>query len=147
MFSTSVKQICNEYLIKFSENQSPPKLENRKASPCSPCAPNLFHVLVSRIPGYHNLCSPALTFTLNNVFPQLKIEAATRINFVTVCRFFHIFMLPIFQLMFTVLPLFPDTFILLTIVESQCSVLAQRKFSKVSETISSCNEEFPVLLR
>ena len=60
MFSTSVKQICNEYLIKFSENQSAPKLENRKTSPCSPCAPNLFHVLVSRIPGYHNLCSPVV---------------------------------------------------------------------------------------
>ena len=25
---------------------------------CSPCAPNLLHVLVSRILGYHNLCSP-----------------------------------------------------------------------------------------
>ena len=58
MFLTSLKQTCNEYLIKFSENQSAPKLENRKTSPCSPCAPNLLHVLVSRIPGYHNLCSP-----------------------------------------------------------------------------------------
>jgi len=58
LFLTSLKQICNEYLIKFSENQSAPKLENRKTSPCSPCAPNLLHVLVSRIPGYHNLCSP-----------------------------------------------------------------------------------------
>ena len=55
MFLTSLKQTCNEYLIKFSENQSTPKLENRKTSPC---APNLLHVLVSRIPGYHNLCSP-----------------------------------------------------------------------------------------
>ena len=45
--------------IWLSENQSTPKLENRKASPCSPCAPNLLHVLVSRIIGYHNLCSPA----------------------------------------------------------------------------------------
>ena len=60
MFLTSLKQTCNEYLIKFSENQSAPKLENMKTSPCSPCAPNLLHVLVSRIPGYHNLCSPAL---------------------------------------------------------------------------------------
>ena len=59
MFLTSLKQTCNEYLIKFSENQSAPKLENRKTSPCSPCAPNLPHVLLSRIPGYHNLCSPA----------------------------------------------------------------------------------------
>ena len=58
MFLTSLKQTCNEYLIKFSENQSAPKLENRKTSPCSPCAPNLPHVLLSRIPGYHNLCSP-----------------------------------------------------------------------------------------
>ena len=58
MFLTSLKQTCNEYLIKFSENQSAPRLENRKTSPCSPCAPSLLHVLVSRIPGYHNLCSP-----------------------------------------------------------------------------------------
>ena len=58
MFLTSLKQTCNEYLIKFSGNQSAPKLENRKTSPCSPCAPNLLHVLVSRILGYHNLCSP-----------------------------------------------------------------------------------------
>ena len=57
LFLTSLKQTCNEYLIKFSENQSAPKLENRKTSPCSP---NLLHVLVSRIPGYHNLCSPGL---------------------------------------------------------------------------------------
>ena len=56
---TSLKQTCNEYLIKFSENQSAPKLEDRKTSPCSPCAPNLLHLLISRIPGYHNLCSPA----------------------------------------------------------------------------------------
>ena len=58
LFLTSLKQICNECLIKFSENQSAPRLENRKTSPCSPCAPNLLHVLVSQIPGYHNLCSP-----------------------------------------------------------------------------------------
>ena len=58
LFLTSLKQTCNEYLIKFPENQSAPKLENRKTSPCSPCAPNLLHVLVSRILGYHNLCSP-----------------------------------------------------------------------------------------
>ena len=64
MSLTSLKQICNEYLIKFSENQSAPKLENRKTSPCSPSAPNLLHVLVSRILGYHNLCSPDWTLTL-----------------------------------------------------------------------------------
>ena len=58
LFLTSLKQICNECLIKFSGNQSAPKLENRKTSPCFPCAPNLLHVLVSLIPGYHNLCSP-----------------------------------------------------------------------------------------
>ena len=32
---------------RFSENQSAPRLENRKTSPCSPCAPNLLHVLIS----------------------------------------------------------------------------------------------------
>ena len=58
MFLTSLKQTCNDYLIKFSDNQSTPKLENRKTSPCSPCAPNLLHVLVFWILGYHNLCSP-----------------------------------------------------------------------------------------
>ena len=47
MFLTSLKQICNEYLIKFSENQSAPKLENRKTSPCSTCAPNLLHCTCS----------------------------------------------------------------------------------------------------
>ena len=52
---TSLKQTCYEYLIKFSENQSAPKLEKRKTSPC---VPNLLRVLVSRILGYHNLCSP-----------------------------------------------------------------------------------------
>ena len=45
-------------MIKFSENQSAPKLENRKTSPFSPCAPNLLHVLPSRMVGWHNLCSP-----------------------------------------------------------------------------------------
>ena len=38
LFLTSLIQTCNEYLIKFSENQSAPKLENRKTSPCSPRA-------------------------------------------------------------------------------------------------------------
>ena len=43
---------------RFSENQSAPRLENRKISRCSPCASNLLHVLLSRIVGQHNLCSP-----------------------------------------------------------------------------------------
>ena len=64
LFLTSLKQTCSEYLIKFSENQSAPKLENRKTSPCSPCAPNLLHVLLSRTTGYHNLCSPVLVIVL-----------------------------------------------------------------------------------
>ena len=51
LFLTSLKQTCNEYLIKFSENQSSPEFENRKTSPYSPCAPNLLHVLVSWILG------------------------------------------------------------------------------------------------
>ena len=58
MFLTSLKQICNEYLIKFSENQSASKLENRKTSPCSPRAPNLLHVFPSRMVGWHKLCNP-----------------------------------------------------------------------------------------
>jgi len=62
-----LKQICNEYLIKFSENQSAPKLENRKTSPCSPCAPNLLHVLMSRTTGYHNLCSPGCLQQIENL--------------------------------------------------------------------------------
>ena len=43
MFLTSLKQICNEYLIKFSENPSAPKLENRENismfSTCSELTP------------------------------------------------------------------------------------------------------------
>ena len=58
MFLTSLEQICNEYLIMFSENQSAPQFENRKTSRYSPCARNLLHLLVSWKPGYHNLCSP-----------------------------------------------------------------------------------------
>ena len=72
LFLTSLKQICNECLIKFSENQSAPKLENRKTSPCSPCAPNLPHVLVSRIPGYHNLCSPVNNCVFDNFLHQIN---------------------------------------------------------------------------
>merc|ERR1712156_860315 len=71
LFLTSLKQTCSEYLIKFSENQSAPKLENRKTSPCSPCAPNLPHVLLSRIPGYHNLCSPVQHLS---VFTLMALE-------------------------------------------------------------------------
>ena len=59
MFLTSLKQTCNEYLVKFYENQTAPKLENRKTSPCSPHAPNLLHVLPSRMVGWHKLCNPA----------------------------------------------------------------------------------------
>ena len=88
LFVTSIKQICNEYLIKFSENQSAPMLENRKT-----CAPNLLHVLVSRILGYHNLwhklCSPVQAGTLfdyNNQYEMnmnhMIINPAT-LNFLT----------------------------------------------------------------
>ena len=58
MFLTSLKQTYNEYLIKFSENQSASKLESWKTSPCSPPAPNLFHALPSRLVGWHKLCNP-----------------------------------------------------------------------------------------
>ena len=74
MFLTSLKQTCNEYLIKFSENQSAPKLENtsvenRRTSPCSPRAPNLLHVLPSRMVGWNDLCTPdpqPVTYHLKN---------------------------------------------------------------------------------
>ena len=42
---------------RFSENQSALKLENRKRSPCSPRAPNLLHVLPSRMVGWNELCN------------------------------------------------------------------------------------------
>ena len=45
---------------RFSENQSAPKLENRKTSPCSPRAPNLLHVLPSRMVGWNELCTPGV---------------------------------------------------------------------------------------
>ena len=78
MFLTSLKQTCNEYLIKFSENQSAPKLGNRKTSPCSPCAPNSLHVLVSRIIGYHNLCSPAPTLHFSDCCVSLLKDNVTQ---------------------------------------------------------------------
>ena len=74
MFLTSLKQTCNEYLIKFSDNQSAPKLENRKTSPCSPCAPNLLHVLVSQ-DTYAALVarlSPNLQTALPRVLDELE---------------------------------------------------------------------------
>ena len=77
MFLTSLKQTCNEYMIKFSENQSAPKLENRKTSPFSPCAPNLLHVLISRIPGYHNLCSPGSRNMIVRVGGPQRIAVVT----------------------------------------------------------------------
>ena len=48
----------------FSENQSAPKLENRKTSPCSPRAPNLLHVLPSRMVGWNKLCNPEHTLNI-----------------------------------------------------------------------------------
>ena len=58
LFLTSLQQTCNEYLIKFSENQSAHKLENRKTSPCSARAPNLLHVLPSWMVEWNKLCNP-----------------------------------------------------------------------------------------
>ena len=46
-----------------------------KQSPCSPCAPNLLHMLVFRILGYHNLCSPMQPMVVekvhNSTIPRL----------------------------------------------------------------------------
>ena len=46
---------------RFSENKSAPKLENRKKSPCPPHAPNLLHVLPSRMVGWNELCNPGMS--------------------------------------------------------------------------------------
>ena len=46
---------------QFSENKSAPKLENRKKSPCPPRAPNLLHVLPSRMVGWNELCNPGMS--------------------------------------------------------------------------------------
>ena len=84
MFLTSLKQTCNEYLIKFSENQGAPKLENRKTSPCSLCAPNLLHVLPSRMVGWRNLCNPAVDMQkllfLSNQTCHLHVCLAQQFN-------------------------------------------------------------------
>ena len=44
-------RLRSSHTEQFSKNQSAPKLENRKTSPCSPYAPNLLHVLLSRKVG------------------------------------------------------------------------------------------------
>ena len=36
-------------------------MENRRTTPCFPRAPNLLHVLPSRMEGWNNLCTPAHT--------------------------------------------------------------------------------------
>ena len=64
---------------RFSENQSAPKLENRKTSPCSPRAPILLHVLPSRMVGWNELCNPAsnddriCSLNLKSLWFQIKI--------------------------------------------------------------------------
>ena len=49
----------HEQRARFSENQSTPKLENRKTTPCSARAPNLLHMLPSQMVGWNELCNPA----------------------------------------------------------------------------------------
>ena len=70
---TSLKQTCNAYLIKFSESQRAPKLENRKTSPCSPRAPNLLHMLPSQMVGWNKLCSPGKELTIPRAYPIFLI--------------------------------------------------------------------------
>ena len=67
---------------RFSENQSAPKLENRSTSPCSPRAPNLLHMLPSRMVGWHNLWSPVRRST--NV--SVKKISKPNINEILKCR-------------------------------------------------------------
>ena len=65
---------------RFSENQSAPKLENRKTSPCSPRAPNLLHVLPSRMVGWNELCNPAALKIRSHV-RRIKIDSHINICF------------------------------------------------------------------
>ena len=71
---TSLQQTCNEYLIRLSEHQRAPKLENKKTCPCSPRAPNLLHVLPSRMAGWIKLCNPDYNYAATTTKPlQLEI--------------------------------------------------------------------------
>ena len=45
-------------------NHIGPKFRNRKTSPCSPRAPNLLHVLPSRMVVWNEICNPALNVPL-----------------------------------------------------------------------------------
>ena len=63
------------------------KLENRKTSPCSPCAPNLLHVLVSRILGYHKLCSPVSSIKKYLVLVAINTRIQLGQVFIFVCLF------------------------------------------------------------
>ena len=56
LFLTSLKQTCNEY-------QSAPKLERRKTYPCSQRAPNLLHVLPSRMVGWNKYYNPVVLWS------------------------------------------------------------------------------------
>ena len=56
-------------MIKFSENQSAPRVENRKTSPCSPRAPNLLHMLPSWMVGWNELCNPGVC----TLFPHMLV--------------------------------------------------------------------------
>ena len=64
---------------QFSENQSAPKLENRKTSPCSPRAPNLLHVLPSGMVGWNKLCNPARSYLVHGYLIPWKFPQDTGI--------------------------------------------------------------------
>ena len=53
-------------VLWFSENREPENtsVENRRTSPCSPRAPNLLHVLPSRMVGWNDLCTPEFLITI-----------------------------------------------------------------------------------
>ena len=68
------------YFGNWMGNRTEPKLENRKTSQCSPCAPNLLHVLPSRMVGWNELCNPAVRTEPKLLNPKRSAETATQWN-------------------------------------------------------------------
>ena len=65
-----------QWISLFKHQQM--ELENRKTSPCSSRAPNLLHVLPSRMVGWNELCNPAnvkqLSWAINYPFARRKCD-------------------------------------------------------------------------
>ena len=78
MFFTSLKQTCNEYLIKFSENQSAPKLRTGKHL-------HVLHVLrtysTCSYPGYQDTTAYAALLELWSEAKGILFLKGTSITF------------------------------------------------------------------